>query len=438
MPLINAGSAEGAQSTVSELRVSKSEMGCQLSGEDARTVSHGGEGGPAEATDWLGHSQGRPSELVAAGLEALDSLNLGVAVTNSSCQLLLANRTAEQILATGDGLEVTALGVLGTLKRSCNPTLGAVIQQVAQSGQSGNPSLKDAVLAVQRPSGKRPLTLLVRAARGSSSEGDAFRPVLVFMLDAELPIQATEAGLRQLFGLTAREARLAQLLMSGKTLGDCCSHLDIRPSTARMHLGNLFAKTRVQRQGQLISLLFRSVGVVRANNVDRTTSQPGQPTDRNELNRKDVHSNGRAPDTLAAGLQALDLINIGVGVTNGLRQLLFANHTAQQILATRDGLEVAPGGNPRYLEEVLQPALEGALATGCAGRIARSAHATGNGPGGTPTVGQETPHVAGPLPQGKVPSAPDRARGFGFCSGSRASRTGQRIWTSPTLRSHIQ
>ncbi|MGC2194947.1 MAG: helix-turn-helix transcriptional regulator [Terriglobales bacterium] len=189
------------------------------------------------------------------------------------------------------------------------------------------------------------------------------------MLDAELPIQATEAGLRQLFGLTAREARLAQLLMSGKTLEDCCSHLDIRPSTARMHLGNLFAKTRVQRQGQLISLLFRSVGVVRANTVDRKTSQPGQPTDRKELNRKDVHSNGRAPDTLAAGLQALDLVNIGVGVTNGLRQLLFANHTAQQILATRDGLEVAPGGTLDTLKKCCNPPLRALLQQAAQGEL---------------------------------------------------------------------
>jgi DNA-binding CsgD family transcriptional regulator len=307
----------------------------------------------------LGHSHARPSELVAAGLEALDSLNLGVAVTNGSRQLLLANRTAEQILATGDGLEVTSHGVLATLKRSCTPTLGAVIQRIAQGGLSGDPPSNDAVLAVHRPSGKRPLTLLVRAAHGMSSEIDAFRSVLIFLLDPELPIQANEAGLRQIFGLTTREAGLAQLLMSGKTLEDCCDHLGIRPSTARMHLGNLFAKTRVQRQGQLISLLFRSVGVVR-DNVDRKRILARQCADRSDPVRRDNHSNTRAPDTLAASLEALDLVNIGVGVTNSLGQLLFANHTAQQILATGDGLEVTPTGILATSKHYCSPSL-GAL-----------------------------------------------------------------------------
>ena len=323
--------------------VSESKSGCDPSTEGGAPVLERGGKAVAEINHGLGYSHARPSELVAAGLEALDSLNLGVAVTNGSRQLLLANRTAEQILATGDGLEVTSQGLLATLKRSCNPSLSVVIQQAAQGGLSGNTSSKDAVLAVQRPSGKRPLTLLVRAVRGMSSEMDGFRPVLIFMLDPEFPMQANEAGLRQIFGLTTREAGLAQLLMSGKTLEDCCDHLDIRPSTARMHLGNLFAKTKVQRQGQLISLLFRSVGVVRAN-VERKTIQTGQRPDRSDPVRRNDPSNTRAPDTLAASLEALDLVNIGVGVTNGLGHLLFANHTAQQILATGDGLEVTPTG----------------------------------------------------------------------------------------------
>jgi DNA-binding CsgD family transcriptional regulator len=358
----NAASTEGVLRQQQPLNCGVSEPtgGRQASAEGARTVPKRGDETIAETNHWLGQSHGRPSELVAAGLEALDSLNLGVAITNGSRQLLLANRTAEQILATGDGLEVTSQGVLGTLKRSCNPPLSAVIQRAAQGGLSVDPSSKDAVLAVQRPSGKRPLTLLVRAVQGMSSEMDAFRLVLIFMIDPELPIQATEAGLRQIFGLTTREARLAHLLMSGKTLDDCCDQLDIRPSTARMHLGNLFAKTRVERQGQLISLLFRSVGVVRAANVDRKTSEAGPYPHRGGRNKRDGRSNPRAPDTLAASLEALDLVNIGVGVTNSLRQLLFANHTAQQILAARDGLEVTAGGVLGTLKDCCSPPL-GAL-----------------------------------------------------------------------------
>jgi DNA-binding CsgD family transcriptional regulator len=218
------------------------------------------------------------SSVLAAGLEALDLLDIGVAVTNGSRQLLFANQTAEQILLTRDGLEVTPHGVLSSIKRSSGTSLSELIQQAAQVAQSGKQDPKDAVLAVQRPSGKRPLTLLVRSLKTRQPQSGPGDPaVLVFVWDPELPVRDTETGLRQLFGLTSCEARLANLLMEGKTVDDCCSHLDIRPSTARMHLANLFAKTGVQRQGQLVSLLWKSVGMVRAQ-LDVNSLRPAQVT----------------------------------------------------------------------------------------------------------------------------------------------------------------
>jgi DNA-binding CsgD family transcriptional regulator len=352
----NTGRVSGGRplliDTESELK-----EGGQGSQDCVKTILGCGDKFTAKINSWLDHSHGRPSDLVAAGLEALDSLNLGVAVTNGSRQLLLTNRTAEQILATRDGVEATTAGGLATLKRCCSPSLGVVIQQVAQGTFTGSPSAKDAVLAVQRPSGKRPLTLLVRAVQGGASQSDALRTVLVFMLDPELSVQATEVGLRQLYGFTISEARLAHLLMSGKTLDECCEHLDIRPSTARMHLGNLFAKAQVDRQGQLISLLLKSVGMVCTEGAEPHASQSGQCADRRGHNTKDGRSQGRAPDTLAAGMEALDLLNVGVGVTNGLCQLLFANHTALQILAARDGLEVTAEGVLGSLKKSCSPSL---------------------------------------------------------------------------------
>ena len=328
----------------------------QGSQDGLKTMFGRGDGLAAKISDWLDRTHGRPTDLVAAGLEALDSLNLGVAVTNGARQLLLTNRTAEQILATRDGVEATSSGTLATLKRCCSPSLSMVIQQVAQGTFAGSPT-KDAVLAVQRPSGKRPLTLVVRAVQGRTSQSDEPHTVLVFMLDPEVSVQATEVGLRQLYGFTTSEARLAHLLMSGKTLDDCCEHLGIRPSTGRMHLGNLFAKAQVDRQGQLISVLLKSVGMVCTESAESHASQSAQVADRGRSNAREGRPKDRAPDTLAAGMEALDLLNVGVGVTNGLCQLLFANHTAQQILATRDGLEVTTEGVFGSLKKSCTPPL---------------------------------------------------------------------------------
>jgi DNA-binding CsgD family transcriptional regulator len=60
------------------------------------------------------------------------------------------------------------------------------------------------------------------------------------------------------------EACLANLLMQGKALDECCSLLGIRRSTARTHLQHLFEKVGVQRQSELVSLLLKSIGLVGA------------------------------------------------------------------------------------------------------------------------------------------------------------------------------
>jgi DNA-binding CsgD family transcriptional regulator len=195
-----------------------------------------------------------------AGFEALDLINIGLLVTTSTGQLLLANRTAEQILRTRDGLELTAAGAIRTSMK-CTPSLPVLMELMAKSGRDA----KDSVLAVRRPTGKRPLTTVVRSVEQAAANPDPMTPaILLFILDPEITVETAETELRQLYGLTAMEASLAKLLMEGKALDECCHLLDIRRSTARTHLQHLFEKVGVQRQSELVSLLLKSIGLVSA------------------------------------------------------------------------------------------------------------------------------------------------------------------------------
>jgi DNA-binding CsgD family transcriptional regulator len=82
--------------------------------------------------------------------------------------------------------------------------------------------------------------------------------------DPERQANAGLTGLRELYGLTFTEGRLADLMMQGKTIEDCTGLLGIRRTTVKMHLRNLYGKTGVQRQSELVSLLFKSFGNVRS------------------------------------------------------------------------------------------------------------------------------------------------------------------------------
>lgn len=213
-------------------------------------------------------SKQRPYNLLMAGFEALDLVSIGLLVTSASGQLLLANHTAEQILKTRDGLELTPAGAVRTSAKS-TPSLNTLIESVAKPGSAG---ARDSVLAIRRPSGKRPLTAVVRGVEGMPASVDPTAPAtLLFILDPETSVETVETELRQLYGLTSMEACLAGLLMEGKALDECCNLLGIRRSTARTHLQHLFEKVGVQRQSELVSLLLKSIGLVGTTNKPTKT-----------------------------------------------------------------------------------------------------------------------------------------------------------------------
>jgi DNA-binding CsgD family transcriptional regulator len=249
--------------------VLESEGGCENPRVCAEAIARMDEQFAREITDLLDrHSSNRPFHLLMAGFEALELLNIGLALTNLSGQVLLANRIAEKLLASRDGIALTSHGVLRTLRDS-QPSLPELIQQAASCTLPRKPESIEAMLAIQRPSGKRPLTLLVRSAKRSALGADSTGPAaLVFILDPELPVQAAEPELRQLYGFTATETRLANLLMEGKTLEECCEELGVRRPTVCSHLQHLFRKTGVQRQSELVSLLFKSIGLIRTGTMD--------------------------------------------------------------------------------------------------------------------------------------------------------------------------
>jgi DNA-binding CsgD family transcriptional regulator len=208
-----------------------------------------------------GNGSGTVRDLLSAGLEALDLLNIGLMVCSASAELLVVNQTADQILKARDGLELDQDGTLSAIHEE-SESLKDLVKRVAETSRGQERGSRDTAFAVQRSAGKRPLTLFVRAVK---TKTDAPAPdeaaVLIMILDSAQPIEATEAELRQLYGFTATEARLANHLMEGLALEDCCEAMGIRRTTARMHLRNIFAKTGVRRQGELVSLLLKSIGL---------------------------------------------------------------------------------------------------------------------------------------------------------------------------------
>jgi DNA-binding CsgD family transcriptional regulator len=206
-------------------------------------------------------AQATVHELIGASFEALDLLNIGLILCGESGQLQFTNRTADNILQSRDGLEIDAYGLLRATK-PCVPSLAELIERVLRSESGNRAGSADAAISLRRPS-KRALTVLVRRANGvTPNGGNTNKPgVLLIVIDSALPVHTKESELRRLYSLTLTESRLAKLLMEGKDLDGCCEELGISRSTVRMHRRNLFSKAGVRRQTQLITLLFKSIGL---------------------------------------------------------------------------------------------------------------------------------------------------------------------------------
>lgn len=207
--------------------------------------------------------QWQQARLLRVGLDALSQLHIGLILCDPAARVIAANSIAESILSARDGMERSADGVLCATHQS-EPSVASRVEEVAVMSRSAGVAGGMSVFALTRGNARRPLSVFLRPSHKALRKSLSLkRAVLVLVLDTELPVGVMENELQQLYGFTSSEARLANLLMEGKALAECCQELGIRRSTGCTHLCGLFKKTRVHRQSELVVLLLKSIGLAR-------------------------------------------------------------------------------------------------------------------------------------------------------------------------------
>lgn len=179
-------------------------------------------------------------------LSGLDLLPIAVLVLDLHGKILVANKTAKEVIRLGGTIAVVddALEVESALH---NRTFRQLIAGSGQRIPGG--------LVIPRASLK-PLAILVVPVAHNGKPGHAAS--LVFVTDPEIPCVADTVLLARLFGFTPAEARVAALVMRGKSIGDIADELGITAHTTRNHLKRLFSKTHTNKQGELVHALLSS------------------------------------------------------------------------------------------------------------------------------------------------------------------------------------
>lgn len=198
------------------------------------------------------------------GEQALDALRHGVVLLSTDGRLLYCNGAAEAILKGSDGVAVRG-GRLSLLHPAAQGQFADLMDRLAQGPDRAHPSRS---IVVPRRNGQPPLIL--SAVRLSAPPGrlGAARPcALVLLADSARPPGAEAALLRDAYGLTASEARLARPLAEGLSLRRSAAEAGLTYETARSYVKILFQKTGTHRQADLVAQLLAANSLLSARSL---------------------------------------------------------------------------------------------------------------------------------------------------------------------------
>ncbi len=189
------------------------------------------------------HRELRTAESVRnAALATLDRIPEGWIALGSDATVLATNRKAREILDRGDGLAVDQ----GRLVVADPAPAERLRQMLARAGDG---PLAGGTIELPGTDGT-PLR-----AVAAPLQGRGFAAVL-FIDPAPGGGEQEAQRLRETYGLTHAEARVAGRLAQGQRLSEIARDLGISINTVRGHLKQVFAKTGTHRQAELVRLVL--------------------------------------------------------------------------------------------------------------------------------------------------------------------------------------
>lgn len=193
--------------------------------------------------------------------DTLSSLSIGVLLVGPSLEIRFRNAEAERIMGLGDGIGASG-GRLMLGDGNARRRLGDLVERARRRENCA----ADMDVIVQRPSGAEPFALRVSPVGASCGDAADGRSVAaVFFADPSLrPDPPAAALLRSRFGLTAAEAEVARLALTGISVPEVASKANVTVNTARTQLKAVYAKTGAHSRTDLLLQSFQSFHAINA------------------------------------------------------------------------------------------------------------------------------------------------------------------------------
>lgn len=209
----------------------------------------------------------RDAELrVASSLAALERVPSAILLVAADGKVRFANTAAERIVRTQDGVSLRhvspldgGLGELIVSEVSVQEKLDQLLTVLVSDARGDAADHFSQALRVRRPSGAADYLIQVAPLGRENEYSDGGRQIraIVFITDPAASEHVLDAAmLMSTYRLTPAEARVAQELLLGDGLKAIGLRMDITENTVKAHLKGIFAKTKANRQSQLIKLLL--------------------------------------------------------------------------------------------------------------------------------------------------------------------------------------
>jgi DNA-binding CsgD family transcriptional regulator/PAS domain-containing protein len=205
----------------------------------------------------INQSLGLRTQVTAHLADVLDQSPHGLFLLDATGAIQHANREAERLLAAADGL-CSVGGQLSAALRGAASTLEQLIRRAASPDltlRSGGS------MSITTPLRDAPISVTVAPLRPERFGATPAGWVLVCATDLAREVKAPDELLRQLFGLTAAEARVALALFEGASPRDAAAMLGVSFNTVRNQMTRIFEKTLTHKQSDLMRLIMRTMGV---------------------------------------------------------------------------------------------------------------------------------------------------------------------------------
>lgn len=194
-----------------------------------------------------------------AALDSLEGVACAAVAIDWRGLVAGANEKAHALL--GADLFIAG-GALTAVDRDSDRALQTLMASLRAAEPKGAPARVFVRRAVLEPDGRmrRPLVVDALPVQGVGADVFGARLAILTITDLDAAPVPLESSLRQAFGLTAAEARLAMLFSEGKTPEEAAATLGVARDTARKRLKAIYAKTATSRQADLAALLARLAG----------------------------------------------------------------------------------------------------------------------------------------------------------------------------------